>query len=62
MNHRMLRRSANVFAGTVLAMSPLAASAQSVPAPDLTPDQVRTEFLRRGYLADAPMTWWTSAE
>jgi hypothetical protein len=60
MNRLMLRPLAAACAGTMLALSPLAASAQPAPASDLTSDQVRAEFLRFGYLADAPMTWWTS--
>jgi hypothetical protein len=61
-----MNRSAGLSLGVALAnlvaaLTPLAAHAQAAAEADLTPDQVRAEFARAGYAADAPLSWWTSS-
>jgi hypothetical protein len=60
MNRFTLRSLGVVLASVIIALSPLAAGAQPAPTADLTPDQVRAQFIRLGYHADAPITWWTN--
>ena len=60
MNRSPLRSLSVVFVSAVVALWPLAAAAQPAPSTPLTAEQVRNEFLSQGYLADAPITWWTN--
>jgi hypothetical protein len=60
MNRATLRSLSVVLTSAIVALWPLAAGARPASAADLTPDQVRAEFLRQGYRADAPTTWWTN--
>jgi hypothetical protein len=47
-------------ASAVVAVMPTApAGAQSLSTPLLSPEQVRAEYVDRGFQASRPITWWT---
>jgi hypothetical protein len=59
MNRSTLRSMALVLASAVAALFPVVAGAQSI-APTISADELRNDFVRQGYQADLPTTWWTT--
>jgi hypothetical protein len=61
MNRSIIRSFVFAAASTVIAAVPLtSAGAQSLADPQLSPDQVRAQYLERGFEISAPTTWWTN--
>jgi hypothetical protein len=50
---------ASVFVSIAGACFPLGASAQAAPTGDFTADQLRSQYIARGYQAETPVAWWT---
>ncbi|HEY1295610.1 MAG TPA: hypothetical protein VGJ60_21225 [Chloroflexota bacterium] len=58
MNRSTLVSLASIFVGVV--SFPLTASAQPAPTSDVTADELRSQYIARGYQPETPVTWWTS--
>lgn len=61
MNRSTIHSFLFAAATAVVALAPMtSAGAQSAAEPQLSPEQVRAQYLEHGFQASAPITWWTN--